>query len=151
MICNVNYVDISFFTNASNTTTKYLKKLFLAKHFFLNLSLLFLFLQNWGSTQQFCHQSMLRFHHLTTKSKTTENAHRPSIKEDKTNDIKSKMADLLGMQLDAIDTTQPMIDYGVDSLVALELVNWAITNLDVTISQLDILGGMSIADLLKTQ
>ncbi|XP_072014350.1 probable polyketide synthase 1 [Amphiura filiformis] len=106
--------------------------------------------QDWGSTQQFCHKSMLKFHHLTTSSKATDKADGAIGKEDMENWIKSKMADLLDMPVHAIDVTQPMINYGVDSLVAMEMVNWVTNQLGVSISQLDILGGITTAALLQT-
>ena len=107
-------------------------------------------LQEWGATQQFCYKSMLKFHHLaahSTKSPSGD-AHCMDIADLETS-IKSKMADLLCMSDDAIDVSQPMVNYGVDSLVALEMVNWATNHLGVTISQLDILGGITTAALLE--
>ena len=92
---------------------------------------------------------MLKFHHLATNNKTADNTDSSLGKEDMENGIKSKMADLLCMPVDSIDVTQPMINYGVDSLVALEMVNWATNQLGVTISQLDILGGITTAALLQ--
>ena len=53
------------------------------------------------------------------------------------------------MPVDSIDVNQPMINYGVDSLVALEIVNWSTNQLGVAISQLDILGGITTASLLQ--
>ena len=106
-------------------------------------------LQDWGSTQQFCHKSMLKFRHLATSTKASDKADTAIGKEDMEDGIKSKMAELLCMPVDAIDLTQPMINYGVDSLVALEMVNWATNQLGITISQLDILGGITTAALLQ--
>ena len=92
---------------------------------------------------------MLKFHHLATDNKTTDKTDSSLSEKDMENGIKSKMADLLGMPDDSIDVTQPMINYGVDSLVALEMVNWATNQLGVNISQLDILGGITTAALLQ--
>ena len=64
--------------------------------------------------------------------------------------IKSKMAELLCMRQDAIDIKRPMTAYGVDSLIAMEIANWAsdVSQLGLVISQFDILDGMTIATLL---
>ena len=92
---------------------------------------------------------MLKFRHLATNSKSTEKTDNCPGKEDMENGIKSKMADLLCMPVDSIDVKQPMINYGVDSLVALEIINWATNQFGVSISQLDILGGITTASLLQ--
>lgn len=92
---------------------------------------------------------MLKFHHLGVKGQTTDTSDKTLGREDVEQGIKSKMADLLCMTIDAIDINQPMINYGVDSLVAMEMVNWATNHLGVTISQLDILGGITTAGLLQ--
>ncbi|XP_071805669.1 uncharacterized protein [Asterias amurensis] len=107
--------------------------------------------QDWGITQTTCHKSMLKFHHLATRSKATSSkGEAPHLEiEDLETTIKSKMAELLCMSEDAIDTSQPMVNYGVDSLVALEIANWATNQLGVEISQLDILGGMTTVFLIE--
>ncbi|XP_033641999.1 phenolphthiocerol synthesis polyketide synthase type I Pks15/1-like [Asterias rubens] len=106
--------------------------------------------QEWGATQQFCYKSMLKFHHLAALSNKSSASDVSSMDiADLETSIKSKMADLLCMSDDAIDVSQPMVNYGVDSLVALEMVNWATNQLGVTISQLDILGGITTAALLE--
>ena len=94
---------------------------------------------------------MLKFHHLAvhSSSKTAGSEARCLDAADLEAEVKSKMADLLCMSQDAIDVSQPMVNYGVDSLVALEMVNWATNQLGVTISQLDILGGITTAGLLE--
>ena len=91
---------------------------------------------------------MLKFHHLAANQKT-DKTDSSLDEEDMEMGIKSKMADLLCMPIDSIDIGQPMINYGVDSLVAIELVTWATNQLGVHISQLDILGGMTTASLLQ--
>ncbi|XP_022090003.1 highly reducing polyketide synthase azaB-like [Acanthaster planci] len=106
--------------------------------------------QDWGATQQFCHKNMLKFHHLAAhNSKSSGGEARCLDAADLEASVKSKMAELLCMPEESIDVTQPMVNYGVDSLVALEMVNWATNQLGVTISQLDILGGITTAALLE--
>ncbi|XP_022090459.1 uncharacterized protein LOC110979180 isoform X2 [Acanthaster planci] len=106
--------------------------------------------QDWGITQTTCHKSTLKFHHLATRSKGTATKGETQQMElaDLETSIKSKMAELLCMSEEAIDISQPMVNYGVDSLVALEIANWATHQLGVEISQLDILGGMTTVELI---
>ena len=94
---------------------------------------------------------MLKFHHLAAHgSAKSASGEAPQLDAaDLEASVKSKMADLLCMSEDAIDVSQPMVNYGVDSLVALEMVNWATNQLGVTVSQLDILGGITTAALLQ--
>ena len=63
--------------------------------------------------------------------------------------LKEKLAELLFVSADSIDIKQPMINYGVDSLMAVEVVSWAAKVLNVSISQLDVLSGITTADLLQ--
>ncbi|XP_038079053.1 highly reducing polyketide synthase ZEA2-like [Patiria miniata] len=105
---------------------------------------------DWGATQQFCQKHMLKFHHLAANnSKSPSGEARCLDAADLEASVKSKMAELLCMSEESIDVSQPMVNYGVDSLVALEMVNWATNQLGVTISQLDILGGITTAALLE--
>ena len=94
---------------------------------------------------------MLKFRHLAMRSKATSTKGESQHLEvaDLETSIKSKMAELLCMSEDAIDTSQPMVNYGVDSLVALEIANWATNQLGVEVSQLDILGGMTTVFLIE--
>ncbi|XP_038078965.1 lovastatin diketide synthase mokB-like [Patiria miniata] len=105
--------------------------------------------QEWGATQQFCHKDMLKFHHLAVpNSKSSGGEARVLDAADLEASIKSKMAELLCMSEESIDVSQPMVIYGVDSLVALEMVNWATNQLGLSISQFDILGGLTTAAFL---
>ena len=63
--------------------------------------------------------------------------------------LREKLGELLGVAPDAMDLTQPMTNYGVDSLVSVEFVNWANRSLGVVISQLDVLGGITTEAVLK--
>ena len=91
---------------------------------------------------------MLKFHHLATNKKAG-NTDSSFDDENIEASVKAKLADLLCMNADSIDVTQPMINYGVDSLVAIELVDWANSRLGVTLDQLDILEGLTTAALLE--
>ena len=65
--------------------------------------------------------------------------------------VKTKMAELLCMREEDIDVKRPMTAYGVDSLIAMEIANWASdpSQLGLLISQFDILDGMTLATLLN--
>ena len=62
--------------------------------------------------------------------------------------LREKLGELLGVSPEAMDLTQPMTNYGVDSLVSVEFVNWANRNLGVVVSQLDVLGGITTETIL---
>ena len=63
--------------------------------------------------------------------------------------LREKLGELLGVSPEAIDLTQPMTNYGVDSLVSIEFVNWANRSLGVVVSQLDVLGGITTEAILQ--
>lgn len=58
-----------------------------------------------------------------------------------------KMARALAITAGDIDVAKPLFEYGVDSLVALELRNWIVKEFRSEIAVFDIMGGISIADL----
>ena len=63
--------------------------------------------------------------------------------------LRIKLGELLGVSPETMDLTQPMTNYGVDSLVSVEFVNWASRILGVVVSQLDVLGGITTAAILE--
>ena len=63
--------------------------------------------------------------------------------------LREKLGELLGVSPGALDLTQPMTNYGVDSLVSVELVNWANRSLGIVVSQLDVLGGITAEAILQ--
>ena len=107
---------------------------------------------------QFCHRHSLRFRHLA------EGVRAPAADGPKTAEsgrvadevsaseaegaLRGKLAELLLVPAASLDPGQPLVNYGVDSLMAVELVTWAAGALGVTVSQLDILSGMTAAQLL---
>jgi len=60
-----------------------------------------------------------------------------------------QLTDILCTSEDKLSFSQPMIDYGVDSLMSVEMVNWFKREFNLTISQLDILGGMTTEVLIQ--
>jgi hypothetical protein len=59
----------------------------------------------------------------------------------------SRLAKALAISLEDINVARPMHSYGVDSLVAVEVRNWLIRELQAEISVFDILGTMPISAL----
>ena len=63
--------------------------------------------------------------------------------------IKRKLGEMLQLSSEAIDLNQPMIHYGVDSMMSIELTAWASKELGLGITQLEVLNGMTAASLIK--
>lgn len=61
--------------------------------------------------------------------------------------VMRKMAALLMISLEDISSAKPMQDYGMDSLVAVEMRNWIASNLGATMPILEILGNVSLRNL----
>lgn len=61
--------------------------------------------------------------------------------------ITEKMSRILCMSIDNIDTNQPPHRFGVDSLVAVELKNWFMSELGVDMKVFEILGNETITDI----
>lgn len=59
----------------------------------------------------------------------------------------TKMSVLLMIPLDDISSTRPMSDYGMDSLVAVEMRNWLIKELEATMPILELLANISLLEL----
>ncbi|PIA98429.1 Polyketide synthase-nonribosomal peptide synthetase [Cercospora beticola] len=59
----------------------------------------------------------------------------------------AKMEKTLQMPADAIDCAQPLMNLGVDSLIAVEIRSWFLKQLDVSLPVLKILGGSSVGDI----
>ena len=67
----------------------------------------------------------------------------------KVGQLKEKLGFLLGMESNTIDMSTPLTDLGIDSLGAVELMNWCNTTFNSTISQTDILSGISGNELAE--
>jgi acyl carrier protein len=61
----------------------------------------------------------------------------------------AKMSNLLMIPFDDISPTKSMADYGMDSLVAVEMRNWLIRELDATMPILELLANVSLLELCK--
>ena len=53
------------------------------------------------------------------------------------------------MPADEIDQSQPMIHYGVDSLISLDVTNWMRKEFNLQVNQMDILEGMTTESLIQ--
>ena len=63
--------------------------------------------------------------------------------------ITDKLAGLLMMPADDIDIDQPMVLYGVDSLISLDIINWMRKEFGLLVNQMDILEGLTTAALIQ--
>ncbi|KAI0100989.1 fatty acid synthase S-acetyltransferase [Nemania sp. FL0031] len=62
--------------------------------------------------------------------------------------LKAKLARALGVETDEIDSAKGLADYGVDSLMAVELRNWVLRDYGVTLAVFEIMqGGRTIGDV----
>ena len=104
--------------------------------------------QNWGATQQFVYKTSLKFRHLVRDIRSS------SDNDGLTSDtlierIKKKLGGLLQLSEDVVDLNIPMTHYGVDSLVAMELITWANREFNLHVTQVEVLNGMTAASLVK--
>jgi len=103
---------------------------------------------DWEKTTNFCPRTKHRISHLIKRRQDiTDNSNVTEQQFQQT--VCGKLSNLLGLPLDDVDIQKPMTDYGVDSLMAVELVNWIKKEIGINVSQLDILGGMTTASLLQ--
>jgi hypothetical protein len=58
-----------------------------------------------------------------------------------------KLSSLLSISASEVDSKMAASDYGMDSLVDIEVRNWLSKEVDVEVGVLDIVGGQSIVDL----
>ena len=70
-------------------------------------------------------------------------------KDDLERKVVEKLGNLLMMSADDIDVSQPMIHYGVDSLISLDITNWMRKEFNLQINQMDILEGMTTNALIE--
>lgn len=87
----------------------------------------------------------MRFRHLIRSSSDNDGVTSDALEER----IKKKLADLLQLSVDAVDLNKPMTHYGVDSLMAIELITWVSQECGLKITQLEVLSGMTAASLVK--
>ncbi|KAI0435050.1 putative polyketide synthase [Xylaria sp. FL1042] len=64
--------------------------------------------------------------------------------------VVTKISDMFVIQESEIDPGLPLSEYGVDSLVAVELRNWLVPNARIEMSIFDLLGSPSLVELAKS-
>lgn len=64
--------------------------------------------------------------------------------------LQAKLSKVFSSNAEELDVTKPLVAYGVDSLVAVELRNWFLKTLKVDIPVFEILGGATIEGLGST-
>ncbi|XP_022085275.1 reducing polyketide synthase FUB1-like [Acanthaster planci] len=106
--------------------------------------------QEWNSTLKFCHDGILKFQHLLRAVRPRRSVCASSTQRKVLEDrMRKKMAHLLCINPDSIDLEQSMVTYGMDSLMAVEMVAWASKEFNTSITQVEILGGLTTGALLQ--
>ncbi|KAL4867509.1 hypothetical protein BDV12DRAFT_198202 [Aspergillus spectabilis] len=79
------------------------------------------------------------------QSASTPEEHRHILEES----FLSKLGRILQVPSNAIDSSVPLVNLGVDSLMAVEVRTWFIKEVEVDIPMLKVLGGACVSDLCK--
>ncbi|KAI8490861.1 hypothetical protein Bbelb_312800 [Branchiostoma belcheri] len=92
---------------------------------------------DWCRIMQFSYPTSMKYrHHVQVKEKPADDVQSPD-------ELRGRLLNHLGQLLDMspaqIDLDQPMTNYGVDSLMAIDIVNWMSKTFNRSVSQLDIL------------
>ncbi|KAM3423645.1 hypothetical protein BST61_g1065 [Cercospora zeina] len=112
-------------------------------------------LSRYGSNPKLSHRMIEQATHETEASATTVSV-RQSVDGAPSQDqaaliieraFCAKLEKTLQMPADAIDCAQPLMNLGVDSLIAVEVRSWFFKQLDISLPVLKILGGSSVTDL----
>ncbi|XP_078679916.1 putative polyketide synthase 1 [Branchiostoma floridae x Branchiostoma belcheri] len=103
---------------------------------------------DWNKCLQFSYPTSMKFRHLASGNNKTKSVDADLNEDDLRERVLEQLGQILCMPPDQIDPDQPMINYGVDSLMAVDIVNWMNKNFDLSVSQLDILGGMTTATMV---
>ncbi|XP_078579389.1 putative polyketide synthase 1 [Branchiostoma floridae x Branchiostoma japonicum] len=101
---------------------------------------------DWCRTMQFSYPSTMKYRHLVHEQRNSADSVRSA--DDLSGQLLDHLGQILGMPPDQIDLDQPMVNYGVDSLMAIDIVNWTNKTFNHSVSQLDILSGMTANTLV---
>ncbi|XP_019636724.1 PREDICTED: probable polyketide synthase 1 [Branchiostoma belcheri] len=103
---------------------------------------------DWSKCIQFSYPTSMKFRHLAVVKNKEKSVDADLNEDDLREQVLEQLGQILCMPSSQIDPDQPMINYGVDSLMAVDIVNWMNKNFDLSVSQLDILGGMTTTTLV---
>ncbi|XP_078694356.1 uncharacterized protein LOC144923576 [Branchiostoma floridae x Branchiostoma belcheri] len=101
---------------------------------------------DWCRVMQFSYPTSMKYrHHVHEKEKPADDV---QSADELSGRLLDHLGQLLGMPPDQIDLDQPLTNYGVDSLMAIDIVNWMNKTSERSVSQLDILSGMTASTLI---
>lgn len=63
--------------------------------------------------------------------------------------LQSKLALVLGLQVEEVDSDKPFYQYGMDSIIALEIQSWIRREVDAEIAICEVLGEATVCSLSK--
>ncbi|XP_033642848.1 highly reducing polyketide synthase easB-like [Asterias rubens] len=107
--------------------------------------------QDWDLNLKFCYPNSLKFRHLTIgdRAMSRQTTKMTTSSEDKERQIRRKMGEILSMNPQDINLKKPMVNYGVDSMMAVEMVSWASNELGLAITQMEVFSGITAEGVLE--
>lgn len=63
--------------------------------------------------------------------------------------LTEQIANVLGVQAESLETERPLTQFGLDSLMVMELSNWITKNLNIALPVMEIIRGPSINELTR--
>ncbi|WP_411025381.1 acyl carrier protein, partial [Salmonella sp. s55004] len=105
--------------------------------------------QDWNNIVRDCHSYHLKCLNIASGKQVAVSDCKTTAEELELR-MKEKVGDLLCIDAKSIDINQPMLNYGIDSLMSVEMVTWASREWGAVISQLDILGGVTTKALIDS-
>jgi len=105
--------------------------------------------ENWAAIKENA-RDHLKYSHLVLENVQSDTKSTANMSKEEMIEVAVKqLSEVLGLPASRIDITEPVVSYGVDSLMSVELVNWVKRQFNITVSQMDILSGMSIQDIIN--
>lgn len=98
--------------------------------------------QNWSRLKK-NYPKIKMLDNFKTANKKSNNNNSVNYQEKLINHVKEVL------EIDDVDPNKNMNDYGVDSIIAMELSNWCKDELGIEIQQIDIIQGISVNSILK--
>ncbi|CAH1244815.1 FASN [Branchiostoma lanceolatum] len=102
---------------------------------------------DWCRALQFSYPTTMKYRHLVHEE--VKSAESIQSAQYLCGQLLNHLGQILGMPPDQIDVDQPMTNYGVDSLMAIDIVNWMNKTFNRSVSQFDILSGMPASTLVE--